>query len=360
MSIDDTVQLSQPDLLNKLFKNFQKKIEGKGPYDTPAPPGSHVLRADDDAAKLTKEEQQEYRSGVGSLLYLLKHSRPDLSNAVRELSKSMDGATEAHQKLLYRAIRFVSDTRDWKLLLEPKKQVKWEIKAYSDSDFAGDADTRRSVSGYVVYLMGCPIAWRSKGQKSVTLSSTEAEYVALSELSTEVLFIRSILEFLGLDVEYPIIVHVDNIGAVYLANSACGSNRTKHVDTRYHFVREYVEDGILKIIYVKSDDNDADVMTKNIAGQYYHKHADSIMRGGNKRMIDDDENRKGVKMCAETRDVVFTSSGSSGANETLGAIDTLCANETQRQYVTTEGSSSALTRGRRSETTGEPDRRDFI
>ena len=90
------------------------------------------------------------------------------------------------------------------------------MKAYCDSDFAGDADTRRSVSGYVIYLMGCPIAWKSKGQKNVTLSSTEAEYVAVSEISSEILFLKGLLEFLGLDIDYPIHVHVDNIGAIYL------------------------------------------------------------------------------------------------------------------------------------------------
>ena len=103
-------------------------------------------------------------------------------------------------------------------------------------DFAGDADTRRSVSGYVIYFMGCPVAWKSKGQENVTLLSTEAEYVAISEISSEMLFLKGMLEFLGLKVSYPIHVLADNIGAIYLTKTATGSNRTKHVDTRYHFV----------------------------------------------------------------------------------------------------------------------------
>ena len=126
--------------------------------------------------------------------------------------------------------------------------------------------------------MSCPISWKSKGQKSVTLSSTEAEYVAISELSTEILFIKSLLEFLGLKVPFPIEVNVDNIGAIYLANNATGSNRTKHVDTQYHFVREYIEQGILKIIYVRSEENDADIFTKNLNAYDYEKHTDKMLK----------------------------------------------------------------------------------
>ena len=149
---------------------------------------------------------------------------------------------------------------------------KWEIKGYSNSDFAGDIDGRKSISGYVIYLQGCPILWRSKGQKSVSLLSTEAEYMAVSEITTEILFIKSMLEFLGVKVELPIEVNVDNIGAIYLSKSATSSNQTRHIDTRYHFVREYIENGILKIVFVKSEDNNADIMTKNLCICLYDKH----------------------------------------------------------------------------------------
>ena len=96
--------------------------------------------------------------------------------------------------------------------------------------------------------------------------------MAISEVSTEILFLKGLLEFLGLEIEYPIQVHVDNIGAIYLTKNATSSNRTKHVDTRYHFVREYVDNGTLKIIYVQSKDNDADVMTKNLGDKDFNCH----------------------------------------------------------------------------------------
>ena len=215
------------------------------------------------------------------MLYLLKHSRPDLSNSVRELSKVMDGANKSHMKMLKRVIMFVINTQNRKLILKPNKDVtKWEVKGYSDSDFAGDTDGRKSISGYVIYFQQCPISWRSKSQKSVSLSSTEAEYMAVSEVATEILFIKSMLEFLGVKVELPIEVNVDNVGAIYLSKSATTSNRTRHIDTRYHFVREYIDDGVLKVVFVKSEDNHADIMTKNLSIRLFDKHSNAIMNGG--------------------------------------------------------------------------------
>jgi len=104
------------------------------------------------------------------LLYLLKHLRPDLSNSVRELTKVIDRAMSGHMKALIRVIKYVKQTRDYELVMDPGQGMKWEMKAYTDLDFAGDADNRKSISGFVIYLNGCPLAWRSKQQKSVTLS----------------------------------------------------------------------------------------------------------------------------------------------------------------------------------------------
>ena len=161
--------------------------------------------------------------------------------------------------------------------MEPKKQTLTGIlKGYCDSDFAGDTDTRRSVSGFVIYLCGAAISWRSKGQRSVTLSSTEAEYMSISEVATEILYVAGILKFLGISVEYPITVNVDNIGAVYLSKNATTGSRTKHIDIRYHFVREYIEDEILKVVFVRSENNHADIFTKNLNKEKFNEHCEAI------------------------------------------------------------------------------------
>jgi hypothetical protein len=175
--------------------------------------------------------------------------------------------------------------------------LTWELKAYSDSDFAGDTETRKSVSGFIIYLCGAAISWRSKGQKSVSLSSTEAEYMAISEVAMEILYIVGILKFLGVPLKYPVEVKVDNIGAVYLSKNATTGNRTKHIDTRYHFVREYIEDGIVKVIFVRSEDNDADIFTKNLNTETFVKHCKSIgMEDMKHPMTPKMGNRKGVEI----------------------------------------------------------------
>jgi ribosomal protein L24 len=163
----------------------------------------------------------------------------------------------------------------WKgLKIQPQlnEDNVWAIKSYSDSDYCADKETRRSITGFIVYLMGVPISWKSKGQRGVVLSTTEAEYVAISETVREIKFIIQILESMALIIEYPVIVHVDNVGAIFLANNRTTGERTKHVDIRHHFVREYIEDGMVKIMFVRSRHNDADIFTKNLPGDSYERH----------------------------------------------------------------------------------------
>jgi predicted RNA-binding protein with RPS1 domain len=115
-------------------------------------------------------------------------------------------------------------------------------------------------------------------QRSVTLSPSEAEYVVISEVCAEVMFVKQILEFLKVKVELQIQVMVDNVGAIYLTDNQSVSQRTRHIDIRYHFVREYVEDGIVKINFVQSEENDADIFTKNLGSELFKKHASKFIK----------------------------------------------------------------------------------
>ena len=188
----------------------------------------------------------------------------------------MDGANLAHQKMLHRAIKFVEHAKNRELVLKPTNEFDWNIKGYCDSDYTGDADNRRSVSGYVVYLNNFPIPWKSRGQKTVALSSTEAEYIALSEVSTEIIFISEVLKFMEVSIRYPIEINVDNVGAIYLAKNASTTTRTKHIDIQYDFIREHVDNGKIRIKFLRSEDNTADIMTKNLSGEKFHKHNNNI------------------------------------------------------------------------------------
>ena len=153
----------------------------------------------------------------------------------------------------------------------------WTLVCFSDSDYAGDPDSRRSVSGYVLFVKSVPIAWRSKAQQSVTLSSSEAEWVALSETTKEIMFIINLLENMKIKVKLPVIVRVDNTGAIFMGSNVTTTSRTKHVDIRTKYVREYIEASILKIIFVRSEDNTSDIMTKNFQGDLQDKHSKELV-----------------------------------------------------------------------------------
>jgi hypothetical protein len=273
----DTIWIHQPKLIKHLKQTFGKMVESVREYKTPAAPKTTILRPLKDEPLISSDDQKLFRSGVGMLLYLVKHSRPDIQNAVRELSKVADGATQAHWNAMLRTIKYVLHTEFKALKLHPiKKGELFNLEGLSDSNFAEDKDTRTSVYGYVLYFCGAPIATKSKLGRSVTQSSTEAEYFAISEIAKEVLFTKQLLDTIGIEIELPIIIRVDNVGAIFLANNFSVSQKTKHIDIRAHFIREYIEDGILKLVFIRSEDNDSDIFTKNLSEDLFNKHADKM------------------------------------------------------------------------------------
>lgn len=181
--------MGQPYLIKRLEKNFEHLIEGNIIYRTPGTPGYNIVRPTTEEDKISAEDQKIYRSAVGSLLQFIKYSRPDISNTVRELSKCMDGANPEAFKEMKRVIKFLLNTKTYGLKLNPKMDIKdeeWSMTVYTDSNWAGDKDNRRSVSGYIIFLKGVPILWKSRLQRTISLSSSEAEYYALSEAAKEI------------------------------------------------------------------------------------------------------------------------------------------------------------------------------
>jgi hypothetical protein len=125
--------------------------------------------------------------------------------------------------------------------------------------------------------MNVPVCWRSKAQRGVTLSSSEAEYVAISEAVKEIKFIYYLLQGIGIEIVLPIIVKTDNIGEMFMAQNASSGVRTLHFDTRYHYIREIVEDGIIQIEIVRLIDNDSNIFTKNVNQEIYEKHLKNLL-----------------------------------------------------------------------------------
>ena len=114
----------------------------------------------------------------------------------------------------------------------------WELHGFSDADYTGDNDNRKIVTGYIVLINGAVINWRSRSQKTVTLSGIDSEYSEITEVCCEILFIRAILLFMGFVVELSINVHVDNVGAIFLSENKLVSQRTNHIYVRHHFIRD--------------------------------------------------------------------------------------------------------------------------
>ena len=142
----------QDDLINKIEQNLRELFGKMEEYGMPSGSGENIKRTDEDEPKISTDDQRKYRSGVGMLLYLVKFSRLDISNTVRELSKVMDGATPAHMKSMLRTIKFIMDTRERvsNFNLREQEGSQWILKAFSDSDWAGSNDDRRSITGYCI------------------------------------------------------------------------------------------------------------------------------------------------------------------------------------------------------------------
>ena len=165
--------------------------------------------------------------------------------------------------------------------VEPKlsEDGEWVLMVYSDSDWAGDVDDRKSVGCHIIYLCGVPIVWRSRKQKSVSLSSSEAEFYACSEAVREIPFIAQILLFLGLKVKMPVDVKIDNVGAIFMSENKTSSGRSRHMDTRHWCINQLQEEEkLIKISFVGTRDNPSDIGTKNVSSDVYERHQESLIK----------------------------------------------------------------------------------
>ncbi len=211
----------------------------------------------------------EYKSDVGTLLYATKTSRPDIANAVRILSKYMGKAKKFHMDGMYRVMQYLIGTKSLGITYDNKR--KMELEAYVDSDYASDKDERKSTTGYVIMLGGGAIQWKSQMQKTVSLSSTDAEYKALSTCAAEVTYLKRIMADMGL-IEKKVTIYEDNVGAMKLAENWESTKCTKHIDIRYHHIREMIENEEIEIMHIKSTNQPADAMTKSLPVMAFEKH----------------------------------------------------------------------------------------
>lgn len=215
----------------------------------------------------------EFRSIVGSLQYLA-FTRPDLSFAVNKLSQFMHCPTSEHWNAVKRLLRYLAGTPDHGIML--RRGTSNALHAFSDADWAGDADDYMSTNGYLVYLGKHPVSWSSKKQKTIARSSTEAEYRSVANASSELKWISSLLQELGIPFPSPPIIYCDNVGATYLCANPVFHSRMKHVALDYHFIRNQVQTGRLRVVHVSTKDQLADAMTKPLSRPIFQTFINKI------------------------------------------------------------------------------------
>ena len=252
---DDGVKLHQSNYVERILSKFQ--MSDCNPKFVPC---------DASAAKIDFvdaqpfEDNRLYREIVGSLIYLSSCTRPDLAFVLTKLSQCLENPTEAHFKLCKFVLKYLKGSKSKGLIYYRGKGI--DLIAYSDSDWGSSSD-RKSISGYCFKLNKADsfVSWRTKRQNVVALSTCEAEYISVTHALQEGLFLRQLLNDL-LSCSKSIVLHVDNRGTIDLAHNPVHNQRTKHVDIRYHFIRQCVQEGIVSLVHVSSNDNFADVFTK--------------------------------------------------------------------------------------------------
>jgi histone deacetylase 1/2 len=212
--------------------------------------------------RLGVEDSTKYRSIVGALQYLTL-TRPDLSFSVNKVCQFLHSPTITHWEAVKRILRYVQGTIGLGLTI--KRSNSMLVSAFSDADWAGCPDDRRSTGGFAVYL-GCNlVSWCARKQPTVSRSSTEAEYKSLANATAEVMWIQKLLDELGIPHPMAACLWCDNIGAKYLSANPVFHARTKHIEIDFHFVRERVAAKLLDIRFISTTDQIADGFTKPLA-----------------------------------------------------------------------------------------------
>ena len=233
------------------------------PAYTPLPHKTVLRACTDDADRLSPA--CPYRAVVGSLLYVATWTRPDISFAVSQIASFQDNPTNAHWQAAKHILRYLKGTRTLGLTFSANPSSSSStLTGYADASWGEDLDTRKSQTGYVFMLGNASVSWNSKLQKTVALSSTEAEYVSLSAAVQEALFLRNMLFDLWPDIADTVTLHEDNQSTIRQALNLQSSNRTKHVDIRHHFLKQHIADGEIKLEYIPTADQPADALTKNL------------------------------------------------------------------------------------------------
>jgi len=260
-----------PKIVEDIEEVYQRATGKKAKhYDTPGWPGKTLDKNTGEMVDI-----DNYRSLVGKLLYFSVKVAPELSNATRDLAGHMSNPGADHWKAAERLVGYVSKK---KIGLTYRQPRELRSISYCDSDYAKDTNDRKSISGRINTLGGMITSWSSKKQNTVTLSSTEAEYLSMASCCQEVKFTNMLLKELLGDFK-PAIVYEDNVGAIFLVKNQQVGVRTKHIDVCHHFICNMESNNELDVCFCRSKSNPSDICTKNVSVKLFEKHAKDIEDG---------------------------------------------------------------------------------
>lgn len=252
------INLHQRGYISEILNRFE--MTDCKPVSTPVDQHTKLTKPTEDHNQV-EFTHLPYRELVGALTYLSVTTRPDLSFAVSYLGQFNNCYNRTHWTAAKRVLRYLKGTPDCGISYYSNQEP---LKGYVDADWGNCGVDRRSYTGYVFLLGGGPVTWDSRKQKTVALSTTEAEYMALSEAVKEAIYLRRFLTESGYEDVANVNLHMDNASALKLAQNPTFHNRSKHIDIRFHFVRDALKEKKLTIHHVSSEDMLADVMTKGL------------------------------------------------------------------------------------------------
>ena len=204
-----------------------------------------------------------YRKLVGKLNFLT-NTRMDITYSVQHLSQFLQAPREPHLKVAFHVLRYLKNDLSQGIFMT--KHADCTITAYCDSDWAACSDSRKSVSGYIVFLGDSPIGWKSKKQTTISLSSAEAEYIAITKVVGELVWFERLLGELTESCKLPISVFCDSQAAIHIAKNPVFHERTKHIEVDCHFVRNKLQEGLITLHYVSTSEQMFDILTKALSG----------------------------------------------------------------------------------------------
>ena len=262
-----SVWIGQPAYTANLLSKFG--MQSSKPVSTPIDPATKLSTANETSELV---DQKLYQSAIGSLMYLSVSTRPDITYAVSNLARFSVKPTTDHWNAVKRVMRYLRGTTSLGIIFEQMEHL--ELKGYSDADWGGDINDRKSTSGYLFKISNGAISWRSKKQTCVALSTAEAEYVALSAAVQESLWLKQLLYELTGTAQSSVTIFEDNQSAIAMTRNPQFHGRSKHIDIKYHFVREHVDSNDVTLHYCPTGDMTADMLTKGLSRESFQKLRD--------------------------------------------------------------------------------------